>query len=216
MSSRTRAGRPDSEVSADVHHLARLIRKQFGLTDLVPRLVRLLAAGEPVTIEQAAVAGGWSVPELRAELAKHPGTDYDDDGRIIGFGLTHRPTPHAFVTDHTVYAFCASDALTFPILLGQPGRIRSTCPVTGRTIEAEATPDRVLRVDPATAVVTRIRPNDAVADLRRDICALGNFFATSKAATDWLDQTPHGQVVPLADDFAVNRLAMLELGWTTG
>jgi alkylmercury lyase len=47
------------------------VRAQFGLPELVLHLTRLLAAGHPVTVSEAASAGGWSEDELRAEL---PGT----------------------------------------------------------------------------------------------------------------------------------------------
>lgn len=58
--------------SQDAQHLITLIRAQFGLPGLLLRLTRLLAAGEPVTIEQAAEAGGWTPEQVRAELARHP------------------------------------------------------------------------------------------------------------------------------------------------
>jgi alkylmercury lyase len=82
-------------ISQDAQKLAALIRAQFGLHDLLPHLVRLLAAaGEPVTVEHAAETGGWTVEQVRAELARHPGVDWDADGRIVRFGATLRPTPH--------------------------------------------------------------------------------------------------------------------------
>jgi alkylmercury lyase len=203
--------------SKDAQHLAALIRAQFGLHDLLPHLVRLLAtAGEPVTVEHAASTGGWTVEQVRAELDRHPGVDWDTDGRIVGCGATLRPTPHRFTTDdgQTIYGFCASDALTYPGILARPGRIESTCPATGRPIRVEVTPDRVVSADPETAVVSRIRPDAAVADVRAEICALGNFFTSAQAAADWQAHYPHGQLVPIAEDFHVNHAAMVELGWT--
>ena len=77
---------------AEVQRLVTLVRAQFGLPDLVLHLTRLLAAGHSTTAEEAAAAGDWTVDELRAELARRPGADWDDDGRIVGFGLTLRPT----------------------------------------------------------------------------------------------------------------------------
>jgi alkylmercury lyase len=201
-------------ITEDAQRLASLIRAQFGLPDLVLHLSRLLAAGAPVTVERAAAAGGWRVEELRAELARHPGIDWDDDGRIMGFGLTLRPTPHTFTFDgQTVYGFCATDVLAFPVVLGRPGVAESTCPVTGRHIRVEVTPDRVVRVDPPEAVVSKVRPDHAVADVRTEVCALGSFFSSSEAAADWLAHYPQGQVVPITEDFEVTRQAMIELGW---
>jgi alkylmercury lyase len=206
-----------TRMSSKSQHLAALIRAQFGLHDLLPHLVRQLAtAGEPVTVEHAASTGGWTAEQVRAELNRHPGVDWNTDGRIVGFGATLRPTPHRFTTDdgRTIYGFCASDALTYPGILARPGVIESTCPATGRPVRVEATPDRVVSADPETAVVSRIRPDAAVADVRAEICALGNFFTSAQGAGDWQTRHPHGELVPIAEDFQVNREAMVELGWT--
>ncbi|MGH3588670.1 MAG: organomercurial lyase [Pseudonocardia sp.] len=113
-----------------------------------------------------------------------------------------------------VYGFCASDALTYPAILDRGGTIESTCPATGRRIEVEATPDRVVAVNPSTAVVSRIRPAAALADVRAEICALGNFFTSSASAADWRAHHPDGALVPIVEDFETNREAMIELGWT--
>ena len=48
---------------------------------LVPRL-RLLAAGEPVTVEALAAAVGLPVDEVTRRLAAVPDTEYDEQGRI--------------------------------------------------------------------------------------------------------------------------------------
>ncbi|WP_434612684.1 hypothetical protein [Arthrobacter sp. A5] len=56
-------------------------------------LLHLLAQGEPVGIGDLAAVSGHTVPEISAALAVVPDTEYDADGRIIGQGLTLRPTP---------------------------------------------------------------------------------------------------------------------------
>ena len=203
-------------ISQDAQRLVSLIHAQFGLPDLIPHLTRLLAAsGEPVTVEQAAKAGGWSPEQVRAELARHPGVDWADDGCIAGFGMTLRPTPHRFTTDNgqTGYGFCASDALSYPVILGRPGLIESTCPITAQPIQVEATPDEVISVAPAGAVVSRLRPEAAVADVRAEICALGNFFASAEGAADWQADYPDTTLIPITQDFHTTREAAIELGW---
>jgi alkylmercury lyase len=202
--------------SQDAKQLVTLIRAQFGLPDLIAHLTRLLCTtGRPVTPEQVAAAGGWTAEKVRAELARHPGVDWADDGRILGFGMTLRPTPHRFTTNdgHTAYGFCASDALIYPVILGQPGQIESTCAVTGQPIHVELTPDEVVSVDPPEAVVSRVRPDHAVADVRAEICALGNFFSTPNTAADWQAHHPSATLVPVRRDFETNREAVIELGW---
>jgi alkylmercury lyase len=200
----------------EARHLADLIRLQFKLHELLPRLYRMLSAGQPVTVDQVATGAGWTPDEVRAELNRHPGVDLDDRGRIIGLGLTLRRTPHAFTFgQQTVYAFCASNALLFPVILQQAGVIGSACLASGQPIRVELTADAVTRVEPATAVVSRVRPGHAVDDVRAQICALGNFFASPDAAAGWLTANkPHGTVVPVAQDFDITRTAAISLGWT--
>ncbi|GAA2840263.1 organomercurial lyase [Nonomuraea rubra] len=48
----------------------------------------------------------------------------------------------------------------------------------------------------------------------RQLCNLGNFFASREAAAAWQAAHPDGEVVPVAEEFEVVRLAMIELGWT--
>lgn len=199
----------------DARHLADLIRLQFKLHELLPQLYRMLSAGQPVTVDQVAAAGGWTPDQVRAKLNRHPGVDLDDNGRIMRLGLTLRRTPHAFTfAQQTVYAFCASDALLFPVILQQAGVIESACPASGQPIRVELTATAVTHVEPATAVVSRIRPDYAVDDVRAQVCALGNFFASPDAAADWLTANkPHGTVVPIAQDFDITRTAAIKLDW---
>ncbi len=190
------------------------IRAKLDEPDLIPALIRLLAAGEPVHVERLAAAGGWSVKEVQRGLARQSGVEWDEQERIAGFGLTLRPTPHNFTFDgQTVFGWCATDALVFPVLLGRSGVVESTCPATGRRIRVEVTPHTIVSVDPPEAVVSEVRPAERVADVRADVCALGHFFASPEAASDWLAEYPLGFVNPVADDFRIHRQAMVDLGW---
>ena len=75
---------------------------------LVP-LMQLLIDGAPVTVEQLADAAGRSVDDIHRGLAGTPDTEYDDQGRIIGQGLTLRPTSHRFtVAGEELYTWCAT------------------------------------------------------------------------------------------------------------
>lgn len=191
-----------------------VVRTNLKHLDAVPLLYRLLAAGEPVAMERLAAEGGWPLENLRAELARHAGTDWDEHGRIAGFNLTLVPTPHTFTFDgRTVYVFCADGALELPIVLGRSGVIESPCPLTGQRIRVEVTPTGVVSVDPPEAVVSKVSPTGPVDDVRAEICGLGHFIASPEVAADWLAAHPQGQLDPVADDFQIVRQAMLELGW---
>jgi alkylmercury lyase len=181
---------------------------------LLPHLVRLLAEGQPVALEELAAASSWPLPDIEAALRRQPAVDWDEHGRLVGFGLTLRPTPHRFTFDgRTVFGFCASDALFFPVILGRAGVVESACPVTGRPIRVELSPERVERVEPSGAVVSLVRPTDGVEDIRAEICALGHFFASREAAAEWLAAHPEGMVHSVEEDFQLHRDVVEKLGW---
>lgn len=200
--------------SAYTQRVGDAIRAQFEEIGLLPALVRLLARGEPVSMERLAAEGGLSVDAVRAELARHPSVERDEQDRVVGFGLTLRPTPHRFAFDgQMVFGWCATDALIFPVLLDRPGVVESTCPATGLSICVEVTPNAVLHVEPGEAVVSEVRATERVADVRTEICSLGYFFASGESAAGWLAQHPEGQVIAVAEDFQIYREVMVDLGW---
>ncbi|WP_020501435.1 organomercurial lyase MerB [Sciscionella marina] len=205
----------EEQIHAGVQKLIGVVNANLAMPDLLPHLWRLLVdLGEPVSAEHLAAAGGWPMEKVQAELARQPGVDWDEHGRIAGFGLTLRPTPHAFTFDRrTVYGWCATDTLQFPRGLGHPGVVDSTCPATGQHIRIELTPNGIVRVDPPEALVSKMHLTRAVANLR-DLCDLGHFFSSRKVAADWLTAHPQGEVIPVAEEFQVVRRASTELGWT--
>lgn len=188
--------------------------KQVDRFELFPPLVNLLAEGQPVAIDRLAAAASWSVRDVEAALHQHPSVEWDEEGRLVGFGMTLRPTPHRFTFDgRTVFGWCASDALSFSVLLDTPGIVESTCPVSGQRMRVDVTPRAVLRVEPPDAVVSEVRPSERVGDVRADICAVGHFFSSREMAAGWLTQYPQGQVHYVAQDFEIHRQMMVELGW---
>lgn len=198
----------------DVQRSVNLIQR-YDEFKFLPRLARLLAGGTPVSVDELARAGGWSTKEVRAGLEKHPSAEWDEDGRIVGLGITLRPTAHSFSFDGgTVYGWCASDALIFPVLLGKAGIVASTCPATGAEIRVEVTPERVVNVDPPDAVVSEVRPDTRVADVRTEICAVGHFFSSREAAAPWLEHYPQGQVNSVEYDFELHKRVQERLGWS--
>lgn len=181
---------------------------------IAPHAYRLLAEGRPVTLDHLASAAGLPVPDVEAALRREPGTDWDEQGRLIGFGLTLRPTPHRFTFDNgqMVFTWCASDALMIPVVVGRPGTIESPCPATGRQIRVQVTQERVQKVEPPSAVVSLVRP-DRVSDVRAELCALGHFFSSPEAAAEWLAAYPEGMVHSVEEDFQLHREIMGKIGW---
>ena len=165
-----------------------------------------------MTLDRLAAAASWTVEDVHAALHQHPGVDWDEQGRLVGFGLTLCPTAHRYTFDGgTVYGFCASDALGFPVILRRAGVVESTCPLTRQTIRVEVTPERVVAVDPATAVVSLVRP-DRFNDIRAESCDLGWFFVSEEAATQWRAADPDGMIHSVEEEFQQTREMMFK-GW---
>ena len=178
------------------------VRDSTGLDPaILVRLLRLLASGNPVDMTMLAAAAGRTVEQIRAQLAKLPDTEYDDEGRIVGQGLTLRPTPHRFTIDgEELYTWCALDTLIFPLILDREAHIESVSPATGQPIRLTAGPRGVRDAEPATAVVSLVNPGD-IATIRSSFCNQVHFFTSSDDARSWLDTNPGGQVMPITDGF---------------
>ena len=108
-------------------------------------LLRLLSRGKPVTIAELAAAAGDLIDRVQRAVAGWNDTEYDEEGRIVGWGLTLRATPYRFNIDgKQLYTWCALDTLFFPAVIGRPARAESPCAATGIPIR--------LTVDPTEGV----------------------------------------------------------------
>jgi alkylmercury lyase len=177
-------------------------------------LLRLLVRGEPVTITQLAAAAGQPVEGVQRIIAGWRDTEYDPQGRIVGYGLTLRPTPHQFTADgKQMYTWCALDTLFFPAVIGRPARIESPCGATGLPVRLTVDPDvGVTTLDPTTAVVSIVTP-EQVTSVRATFCSPGRFFATRDAAHDWQAAHPGMDVLSVADAYQASRpLSAMVLG----
>jgi alkylmercury lyase len=101
----------------------------------------------------------------------------------------------------------------FPVILGRPGLVESTCPQTGEAIRIELTSDTVEQIDPADAVVSALRPTGRLADVRSAICQPWHCFSSTAAATRWSDEHPDGEIHSVADGFRLDRQVVEQLGW---
>ncbi|TAM68914.1 MAG: organomercurial lyase MerB [Mycobacterium sp.] len=193
---------------------ARFSDKLFGTPDggasgaktrLMRVAVQLLADGEPITPAQLAAAAGLAEADLR------PGSgpldiEYDELGRIVGWGLTSNATPHKFtVNARRLYTWCAPDTLIFPILIGRIAEVESPCPTTGTIIRLTVDPDAgVTALDPSTAVVSLVDPGQVdPAAVRATVCDPQHFFATADAARDWQSRHPGMTVLPVAEAYTL-------------
>jgi alkylmercury lyase len=169
-------------------------------TVLTP-LLELLTQGEPVAIGTLAAASGLAEEEIRARLAAVPDTEYDDAGRIVGQGLTLRPTPHRFTVDgQELYTWCALDTLIFPLLLNATARVESVSVGSGKPVRFTASPAGVSDIEPATTVVSLVDPEDTTS-IRSSFCDQVHFFTSATDAAGWLDDHTGATVLPVADAY---------------
>ena len=178
------------------------------LLEIVRPTVDLLARGKPVTPEEiAAVASRKSPEEVRAALEQFPSAEWDEQGWVVGLGLTLRLTPHRFEVEgrSTLFAWCALDALLFPVLLGRPARIESPCRSTGEPVRIEVTPAGIEAAEPSSAEVSIIAARD-LASFRSVGCNNTHFFSSPEAASRWLEKHQEASILSVEDAFRLGRL----------
>lgn len=164
-------------------------------------LLKLLADGEPVSIAELAAATGRTADEVQSALAAVPDTEYDDEGRIIGQGLTLRPTRHHFeVGGQQLYTWCALDTLIFPQLLDRPARIESAQRDGSTAVRVQVDATGVISVEPRTAVISLVNPED-LSQIRSAFCNQVHYFASRREAGPWLERHPEATVIPVASAF---------------
>lgn len=172
---------------------------------LFHRLILLLAEGKPVSPAHVAAALERSPEEVEIILRQMPSIERDEDGNIVGAGLTLRPTPHRFtINDRTLFTWCALDALMFPGLFGQTVQVESPCVTTGIPVRVKITADGLEQVEPLEAVVSLVVP-EASADIRSVFCCYVNFFSSDEAASSWLSKHPGATTLPVKEAYRLGR-----------
>ena len=163
--------------------------------EIIPPTIAFLARGKPASPE-----------EVRAALERFPSAEWDEQGRVVGLGLTLQLTPHRLeVEGRTLFAWCALDALLFPILLERPASIESPCRGTGESVHIEVTSAEIEAVEPTAAVVSIVAARD-LANFRRVSCNNAHFFSSPEAASRWLEKHPEATILSVEDAFRLGRL----------
>lgn len=169
-------------------------------------LVLLLAKGKPVSVEEVAQALETTRESAMEILDRTPSLEWDESGKIVGAGLTLRPTPHRFnVGGHTLFTWCAFDTLIFPSVIGQEAEVESPCAATGAPVTLTVTPSGVKEFEPGEAVVSSFAGTPS-ADVRRTFCQYSQFFRSAEAAAGWLAAHPGGAILTVPDAYKLGRL----------
>jgi len=179
--------------------------------EIIPPTLDLLARGKPVSPEEITAASAKSPEEVRAALDRFPSAEWDEQGRVVGLGLTLQLTPHRLELEgRTLFAWCALDGLLFPILLERPASIESPCRGTGDPVHIEVTPARIEAVEPTSAVVSIVAACD-LTNFRRVSCNNAHFFSSLEAASRWLEKHPKATILSVEDAFRLGRLIAEDL-----
>ena len=178
-------------------------------------LIRLLAGGHRVSREQLAAALERPVAEVTEVLRQFEDIVSDEDGRIVGAGLSLLPTPYRFkVNGHVLYTWCALDTLIFPVWLGRSAQVSSACPATGQPIHLRVSPERLEHFDPPSGVLSLLIADGLAAccNIREAFCAYSQFFAERQAASTWLSKYPDAHLLPIEEAFTLGqKLARLTM-----
>jgi alkylmercury lyase len=180
-------------------------------------VLRVLATGYPVSRHDLAVRlarggsqGGKAESEafLSAAMDRIANVEVDEDGRIVGCGLTLAPTDHQIIfSGPPLFTWCAFDTVLFPALLSRSAEVRSRCHATGVPIRCSVGVEKVEAVVPAAAVISLIVPKQEAPPCRAGggLCRHAHFFASPAAAGRWLAAHPACQVVPIAQAHVIAR-----------
>src|SRR5581483_8574112 len=152
------------------------------------QIVRELAAtGKPLAPGDLASCLQISLESLAAHLAHVSDTEFDHEGKIVGWGLTLVPTSHQFrVKGQALFTWCAFDTVLFPSLVPARAQVRSTCQTTGQQITFRATAEGITDLAPVTSVLSLTLPSARCECVRGTFCAQSHFFQTKDAAEPWM------------------------------
>lgn len=127
-------------------------------------------------------------------------------------GLSLRPTQHVVELDgRTLYAWCAGDTLLIHDFLRRPVRVRSTDPITGRTVSLSVEDGSVADLRPPTAVLSMLRPHAPMGDwigddVVPDACGPINFFGSEETGHEFTERVEGTFLLTLEEGLELVRL----------
>ena len=200
--------------TVDIHALAAAVNGAFPSLDATDRRIamatyRVLARGVTATTAAVADTAGVAAADVAARMAHWPAIFRDNSGAVVGFwGLSYTEvSPHTIQLDGVkLWAWCAWDTLFLPARLGSQLHIRSICPVTGRTIEIDVAPDRIVQA-PSDVAVSFLNPDNRFdGDVITGFCHFIHFFASRAAGVEWVAKHSGTFLLSLAEAFELARL----------
>jgi len=168
------------------------------------KIHQLLLDGKPVSPERIAAYLGLTEEEV-ADLLK--GAELDQEGNLVGLGLSIVPTPHAYrIHGRQFYVWCAADAIMFPIFHKTHAVIESPDPISGEKVRLVGTPEGAREVEPGTAVVSWVPRTESLENIRTWFCNYTNFFTSVETASQYVAKHPGLIIVPVDEVFQMGKL----------
>lgn len=163
------------------------------------RVVMLLSQGRPLSPKRLAAELQLAPDEVSALLQM---SELDQEGNLVGLGLSLVPTPHAYqINGRQLYAWCAGDAIMFSIFLKADAVIVSPDPISGDMVRLIATPEGVRDLEPSSAVVSHPSAGVDIETVRAQFCNVTHFFTSVETAEQYIAQRPGLVIVPVDEVF---------------
>lgn len=152
----------------------------------------LVETGQPVSLMYLATRLQMSLEKLVVHLARVPDTEFDEQGNIVGWGVTLLPTQHQFVlSELPFFTWCAFDTVLFPPLLALEAHVQSKCSATDQPVTFVATRSGgIADLFPATSVLSLLLPAQRCDCVRGIFCEQSLFFSSEEAAAPWMALHP--------------------------
>ena len=175
--------------------------------ELCRPIIQQVARGKPVTKADLQVSLNLNQDELERRLAHLPDTEFDQQGNILGWGVTLLPTSHQFQLDgKALYTWCAFDTVLFPPSLQRSAQVQSSCAQTGHRITFVATPEGGVKdLTPSGSVMSLILPAERSACVRDIFCYQSLFFQSEQAASTFLSTHPEAMLLSVEEAALVGR-----------
>ncbi|GAC1404444.1 MAG: organomercurial lyase MerB [Ktedonobacteraceae bacterium] len=162
--------------------------------------------GQPLSPAHLATLLQMNQEELRKHLARVSDTEFDEQGNIVGWGVTLVPTAHHIqLHGRPLYTWCAFDTVLFPALLQTEAQLQSVCATTGRPITFLVTRQGIQKLTPATSVLSLILPRQRCDCVRGTFCEQSLFFHSAEAASSWLALHPDALLLSLEEAALVGQ-----------
>lgn len=209
-----------SRITTALSQLRQLVRPggplNYGpdLTRLLVQVLRVLAEGRPIPLEQRGrIAGELGLPREDAIRFLAQVSERDAAGNIVGImGLTLNRTRHRLQVDGTwMSAWCAQDTLFLPVLLSKTVIAESTSPLSKRKIRLMVSPGQLDEVSPPGAVVTMALIDPDKLNLRSveaiwaTFCHHIFFFTSREEAERWAAGKTDIAVLSMDEAYALGQ-----------